>query len=271
MTVNAATAGVITQLDCDVATLTLSNPARKNALTVQMWSDLATQVTELDSRAEVRTIVIRGAGGNFSSGLDLSYLIEGDLNARSTTDAAGVTSPAERAITIATTPVIAVIEGYCLGGGALVAIAADIRVASSTARIGLPPAKLGLVYPASSIKHLVSLIGPSRAKLLFLTAELLDASDALAIGLVDRVVPPEALDEGLLKLTQSISRGSALTHASTKRLVETCIDRPDDLESERNRWHSLALSSGELAEGIASFIEKREPAFEWSNGANELD
>ena len=71
MTVNAATAGVITQLDGDVATLTLSNPARKNALTVQMWSDLATQVTELDSRAEVRTIVIRGAGGNFSSGLDL--------------------------------------------------------------------------------------------------------------------------------------------------------------------------------------------------------
>lgn len=271
MTVDATTAGVITQLDNDVATLTLSNPARKNALTVQMWSDLATQVTELDSRTEVRTIVIRGAEGNFSSGLDLSYLIEGDLNARSTTDVAGVTSPAERAITSATTPVVAAIEGYCLGGGALVAIAADIRIASSSARMSLPPAKLGLVYPASSIKHLVALIGPSRAKLLLLTAEILDASSAWAIGLVDRVVEPEVFDDGILKVTQAIARGSALTQASTKRLVETCVDRPEDLESERNRWHSLALSSGELAEGIASFIEKREPAFGWLPGAIELD
>src|SRR5664279_2176106 len=178
---------------------------------------------------------------------------------------AGVTSPAELAITSASTPVIAVIEGYCLGGGALVAIATDIRIASSTARFSLPPAKLGVVYPASSIKHLVALIGPSRAKLLLLTAEIIDAPTASAIGLVDRVVPGDDLDQGLRTVVQAISGGSALTQSSTKRLVEACVDRPDELESERDRWHSLALSSGELAEGIASFIEKREPAFPWSN------
>jgi enoyl-CoA hydratase/carnithine racemase len=265
MTRNAATAGVRTRVDGAVATLTLSNPARMNALTVQMWSDLATLVAELDDRADVRVIVIRGADGNFSSGLDLSYLIEGDLNARSTIDPAGVTSPAEFAITSASTPVIAVIEGYCLGGGALVAIATDIRIASSTARFSLPPAKLGVVYPASSIKHLVALIGPSRAKLLLLTAEIIDAPTASAIGLVDRIVPGDDLDQGLRTVVQAISGGSALTQSSTKRLVEACVDRPDELESERDRWHSLALSSGELAEGIASFIEKREPAFPWSN------
>jgi enoyl-CoA hydratase/carnithine racemase len=162
--------------------------------------------------------------------------------------------------------VVAAIEGYCFGGGALVAVAADIRIASSSARISLPPAKLGLVYPASSIRHLVALVGPSRAKLLLLTAEIVDAHQALEFGLVDRVLSPETFDDGVLRLTQSISRGSALTQASTKRLVETCIDRPADLEAERDRWHSLALSSGELAEGIASFIEKRPPAFRWTSG-----
>src|SRR5664279_4705586 len=116
-----------------VATLVLSNPLRKNALTVQMWADLATAVQELDARADVRVMVIRGADGNFSSGLDLAYLIEADLTADSTIDPATVTSPAELAITRANTPVVAVIEGHCLGGGALVAIAADIRIASTSA------------------------------------------------------------------------------------------------------------------------------------------
>ena len=270
MTVTTGATGVITHIDGGVATVTLSNPQRKNALTVQMWADLATTVGELDGRADVRAMVIRGAEGNFSSGLDLAYLIEADLTAEGTIDPAAVTSPAELAITTATTPVIAAIEGYCLGGGALVAIAADIRIASTSARLSLPPAKLGVVYPASSIKYLVALIGPSRAKLLLLTAETLDAAGALAIGLVDRVVPAEGLDEEIRAITRAISRGSALSQAATKRLVETCVDRPGDLESERNRWHSLSLSSGELAEGIASFVERRKPAFGWSHGGNDI-
>ena len=266
MTVTTGAVGVIASIDGGVATLVLSNPARKNALTVQMWADLATTVQELDARPDVRVMVIRGADGNFSSGLDLAYLIEADLTADGTIDPAAVTSPAETAITRATTPVIAAIEGYCLGGGALVAIAADIRIASTSARLSLPPAKLGVVYPASSIKYLVALIGPSRAKLLLLTAETLDAASALAIGLVDRVVPAEGLDEEIRAVTRAIVRGSALSQAATKRLVETVTDRPGDLEAERNRWHSLSLSSGELAEGVASFVERRKPVFRWSAG-----
>jgi len=266
MTVTTGAVGVIASIDGGVATLVLCNPARKNALTVQMWADLATTVQELDARPDVRVMVIRGADGNFSSGLDLAYLIEADLTADGTIDPAAVTSPAETAITRANTPVIAAIDGYCLGGGALVAIAADIRIASASARLSLPPAKLGVVYPASSIKYLVALIGPSRAKLLLLTAETLDAASALAIGLVDRVVPAEGLDEEIRAVTRAIVRGSALSQAATKRLVETVTDRPADLETERNRWHSLSLSSGELAEGVASFVERRKPVFRWSAG-----
>ena len=94
---------------------------------------------------------------------------------------------------------VAAIEGYRFGGGALVAVAADIRIASSSARISLPPAKLGLVYPASSIRHLVALVGPSRAKLLLLTAEIVNAYQALEFGLVDRVLSPETFDDGVLR------------------------------------------------------------------------
>ena len=266
MTVTTGAIGVTASVEGGVATLVLSNPLRKNALTVQMWADLATAVQELDARADVRVMVIRGADGNFSSGLDLAYLIEADLTADSTIDPATVTSPAELAITRANTPVIAVIEGHCLGGGALVAIAADIRIASTSARLSLPPSKLGVVYPASSIRYLVALIGPSRAKLLLLTAETLDAAGALAMGLVDRVVPAEGLDEEIRAITRAILRGSALSQVATKRLVDACADRPGELDSERNRWHSLSLSSGELAEGIASFVERRKPTFGWSPG-----
>ncbi len=265
MTLAAGIAGVLTHVANGVATVTLSNPLRKNALTVQMWADLAAAVDDLDGRADVRVMVIRGAEGNFSSGLDLAYLIEADLTAEGTIDPAAVTSPAELAITGSATPVIAAVEGYCLGGGALVAIAADIRIAATSARLSLPPAKLGVVYPASAIRHLVALIGPSRAKLLLLTAETLDANSALRMGLVDRVVSPEGLDEEIRVMTRAIIRGSALSQSSTKRLVETCVDRPDDLESERDRWHALSLSSGELAEGIAAFVERRRPVFGWSD------
>jgi len=270
MTVAAGSTGVTSHIDNGVATVMLSNPTRKNALTVQMWADLADTVDELDGRADVRVMVIRGAEGNFSSGLDLAYLIEADLTAEGTIDPAAVTSPAELAITGSATPVIAAVEGYCLGGGALVAIAADLRIATTTARVSLPPAKLGVVYPASSIRHLVALIGPSRAKLLLLTAETLDATSALTMGLVDRVAPADGFEEEIRVITRSITRGSALSQSSTKRLVETCVDRPDELESERDRWHALSLSSGELAEGIAAFVERRRPVFGWSAGDNAI-
>ncbi len=256
--------GISVERTTGVATITLSNPARKNALTVQMWAELASQIQLHDGRRDIRTIVITGAAGNFSSGVDLSYLR--DCGTMIEPDPAEVTAQAELAIVTANTPVIASIAGYCLGGGTLVACAADLRIASSTAKFGLPPAKLGLVYPASSVRRLVALIGPARTKLLLFTAEVVDAATAFTIGLVDRVVPPGDLEEATRQLTDAISSGSALTQASTKRMAEMVVEHPAELEAERQKWHELALSTGELAEGIAAFGQKRNPSFPWSGG-----
>lgn len=238
------------------ATILLENPRRLNALPVDAWTRLPEIVRRLDADNSVRSIVLTGAGAHFSSGLDLTTLALADGGAAAA-EIASVTAPAEAALIQATKPVIAKIRGYCIGGGVLLAAACDLRVVSADAVFAVTPAKLGIVYPRSSVNRLVQLVGPSFAKRLLFTADFISADRAYASGLVDDLVPERDLDEAVGILTSRIASLSRLSLAAAKAM----IDEVDD--SGARDWTMMSRTSGEQGEGVAAFLEGRQPAFPW--------
>ena len=188
--------GLELSIDDHVATLRINRPEKRNAMSVAMWRALPGLLAPLGSDPGVRVLVLTGAEGTFCSGADISEiagLSEGG-------DDTGLIVTAERALTAFPKPVIAMIEGFCVGGGCQLALACDLRFAAEDARFGITPAKLGVVYPLSSTRRLVDLVGPSTAKFLLFSAELVDAGRALRTGLVDEVLAPEALPQRVVRL-----------------------------------------------------------------------
>ena len=171
-----------------VATVVISNPARRNAMTAAMWRQLPELLDRLEPDPDVRALVLTGAGDAFCAGADL-----GDLAELLDAGDASIAVAAEERLARFAKPTVAAIRGACVGGGAQLAVACDLRIAADGARFGVPPARLGLVYPAPTTRRLARLVGPSAAKHLLFTAELIDAERALRIGLVDEVLPVDRL------------------------------------------------------------------------------
>lgn len=212
------------RIECDiessVGTVTIRNPRRRNALTIEMWNALTSEIGRLDADPAIRSIVVTGYGNTFSAGIDLTDLLKHDLSAIRIAD---ITGPAESAMTTSTTPVVAAISGNCIGGGMLIAAAADLRLATSDAVFGITPAKLGITYPTASVHRLVSLVGPSRAKQLLFTGDFIDATHALRIGLIDELVPDDDLPVRLREVTEKFANRSALTQAASKHQIESFL------------------------------------------------
>ncbi|GII90525.1 enoyl-CoA hydratase [Sinosporangium siamense] len=220
-----------------------------------MWHDLPGILRILADNPAVRVLVLTGAGGTFCSGADISEIAKlGDGG-----DSTGATVAAERALREFPKPVIAMIEGFCVGGGCQLALACDLRIATDNARFGITPAKLGLVYPLSSTHRLVEQIGPSAAKLLLFSAELVDASWALRVGLVDEITAPEELAGRVHGLARTMATRSQLTLSASKEIVDGRAD-----EDAFRAWQKLSEDSGELAEGVSAFLARRSPAFAWT-------
>lgn len=243
-----------------VATVVLDRPDKRNAMTYSMWAALERTCGEVLADPGVRVVVVRGAGGNFCAGADI-----GDLLA---TRAAGepgfieVNMAAEQALATLPRPTVAVIEGDCIGGGAALAIDCDIRIAARGARFGITPAKLGVVYPAPSLERVVRLLGPSAKRLLF-TGDLIDADEALRLGLVDEVVDPASLDDRVAALCATLAARSLLTQVAVKEMVAAVAEHGVVPVSMVEAWQHEANTSGETAEGVAAFGERRAPAFPW--------
>jgi enoyl-CoA hydratase/carnithine racemase len=172
---------------------------------------------------------------------------------------------ADAALAAFSKPSLAVITGACVGGGTEIAVACDLRLADSTSRFGITPARLGIVYPASATARVVRLIGPSATKHLLFSAELIDVERALRIGLVDEVHAPDALDDRVAELTALLAgQRSLLTQMASKEIVDALSsDGRVDPELER-RWGRAVATSGDPAEGVAAFAERRSPEFTWT-------
>jgi len=247
---------VSVQTDHHIVVVTLSRPDKLNALNTSMYDQLITIMTGLAQDDDVRVVIVTGAGANFCAGSDIAQLDQlhhTDWPVR-----------AETALTDFAKPVIAAIAGNCLGGGLQLAAACDVRLAADTARFAVPPAKLGIVYPLSATRRLMSLIGPSATKYLIYSGDAVNATRALHMGLVDELVPPDLLHDRARHLAETIARRSQLTLQATKQIVDDIVnDRLD--EATVAAWVDEAAHGPDLPEGMSAFAARRTPQFTWTH------
>lgn len=247
--------GLLVSAEDGAATVTISNPARRNAMTMAMWEELPGLLDGLAADPSVRVLVLTGAGDTFCAGADITGLADpaGSRGAQAAAVAA------EEALAAFPKPTVAAVRGYCVGGGCQLAVACDLRFAAQGSRFGVTPARLGIVYAASSTRRLVQLTGPATAKYLLFSAELIDEERALRSGLVDEVLPEDELDKRVREFTGVLRSRSQLTQAAAKEFAATVPD-----EARLAHWSRQAVLSGETAEGVTAFLERREPRFTWS-------
>ena len=240
-----------------VATVTLNRPAARNAMTLSMWKDVARIFRGLGEKRDVRTIILTGAGGNFSVGADVSEFSVVRSSALDSTEYEIAVDASSEAIAGAPQPVVAVIEGYCLGGGCHLAMACDFRFAGPTAQLGIPSANLSIVYGVHSTKRLLALVGLTRAKRLLYTAERLNAAEALSIGLVDRV-NEDPRDEARA-FAAKIAEKAPLSIAGAKYILNQASMGDSGALAQKLIDH--ASDSDDYREARSAFAEKRRPAF----------
>jgi enoyl-CoA hydratase/carnithine racemase len=245
-----------------VAVLTLDRPAKRNAMSAAMWAALPGVLADLAADPAVRVLVVTGAGASFCAGADIADLLGGADPADPMAAVRRDNLAAQAALRGFPRPTVAMVRGHCIGGGVELAVACDLRISDPTGVFGVTPAKVGVVYTPASTRALLDLVGPAATRYLLLSGELVDATEALRWGLVDRVVPAEALEDEVLALAEVLASRSALSQRATKEVVAALLAGGDG-EAEAARWYRETISSGELAEGVASFAERRAPRFPW--------
>jgi enoyl-CoA hydratase/carnithine racemase len=247
-----------------IAWVVLRNPARLNAVRLEMWEALPPVAATLATDPDVRVVVLRGHGDQaFASGADIS---EFETHRRDPASAAAyeaVTARAFGALMALEMPVVAMIRGVCIGGGLAIAACADVRIAADDARIALPPARLGLGYHQSGVERLVRLLGPSAASEVFFTARQYDAAEARDIGLVNRVVPAAELETFTASYLRGIAANAPLTLRAAKRAIAESLRPPDERDPAAvAAMIARCFESADYAEGVRAFLEKRRPKFQ---------
>ena len=245
-----------------VGWLVFDNPARRNAVSLDMWEAMATALTAFEADPDVRVIVLRGEGGRaFVAGADISQFEQQRSSPESIAAYDAVSERASRALANAVKPTIAMIEGFCIGGGVGIAITCDLRVANEDARFAIPAARLGLGYGPSGVKRLIDLVGPAYTKEIFFTARRFDAAEALAMGLVNRVVPAADLGATVAAMCAMIAANAPLTIAALKR---TAGELARGAEGDMAACEALiagCFASADYVEGRRAFMDKRPPVF----------
>lgn len=239
-----------------VAHLLIDRAAKRNAFTQAMWETLPTLVDEAMADDGVRLLLLRAAdGGAFSAGADIGEFSTGSRDPEWRARNQAAIARAQYVLTRAPKPTVAFIEGDCVGGGCGLAIACDLRVATAKARMGITPAKLGLVYTLHDTKLLVDLVGPARAKRILFTGSLIDAAEAQDIGLVDLIADsPDALIDTIVANSMHSTR-------MTKAIVRRILDGQADDDAETRALFGEAFTLPDFNEGVAAFLEKRKPDF----------
>src|SRR3954466_6415088 len=218
---------ILQRVDGGIGIVTFNNPEKRNAMSLDMWEGLGQALIELRDDPDVRVVILTGAGDKaFVSGADISQFEKTRHNAEASEEYSK-RSAAQRALLAEyPKPTIACIRGFCLGGGMQVAMLADIRFAAENSQFGIPAAKLGIAYGYEGLRNLVSLVGPSWARLIMYTGMRIDSAEALRIGLVDRVLPDAGLWEATMEIARSIARNAPLAIKAAKITIAQVLRDP---------------------------------------------
>jgi enoyl-CoA hydratase len=259
----AKTDKVLSRTEAGVGYVVFNNPARHNAMSLDMWIEMGRIMEEFAKDDSLRCVVLSGAGDRaFVSGADISRFGEERSSEEAVAHYNETTEKASHALYAYPKPTIAMIRGYCIGGGLGIATCCDLRIASDNSTFAVPAAKLGLGYAYAGLKRLVDVVGASFAKEIFYTARQFNAEEAKTMGLVNRVVPGTELEDYVKKYAETIARNAPLTIKAVKKVVgEILKDESKKDMAGADEIVKACFRSKDYIEGRDAFMEKRKPVF----------
>jgi len=243
--------------------LVFSNPRRLNAVSYEMWQAIPECIADFVGDPDIRVIVLRGEGDKaFVSGADISQFEKKRGSKAAIADYDQATHRANAAILACSKPTVAMIQGYCIGGGLGVALCCDLRFAARSARFAIPAARLGLGYKYDGVKRLVDVVGPAYAREIFYTARQFDADEAMAMGLINRTFEVAELAKAVGEVCERIGKNAPLTMRAAKLAIEAAvIDSGAKDRSAVEAAVNACFASEDYIEGRRAFVEKRAPQF----------
>jgi enoyl-CoA hydratase/carnithine racemase len=244
-----------------IATVTLQRPAKRNAVSLAMWRELSDVFAELATREDVRLLILTGAGGHFCAGADISEFSALRFDLQSGHAYEAVNEAAMRALRDCSKPTIAAVTGYAMGGGCALALACDLRVGDASTRMGIPAARLGIVYGELDCALLYRQVGLANAKRILYSGRHFEATECVAVGLLDILAAGTAL-EGAHRLAAEIVDNAPLSLAGSKLVLEALASgSAASRRSEVSAAIERAMNSADYREGTRAFLEKRKPVF----------
>ncbi len=249
--------------DQHVGRIVFNNPARHNAVSLEMWQGLADAAQAFTADPDIRVVIVQGAGDKaFVSGADISEF-EGQRDSAAATEKYdAIAAKGMQALKGLNKPTIAMVQGYCIGGGLAVALNCDIRIATDQAKFAVPAAKLGLGYEYEGVRKLVDVVGPAFAQEIFFTARQFSAPEALAMGLINRMVPVAELQAFVQNYADMIAANAPLTVASIKTIVGEIVKDESVRDVDLcDRLVAACFNSEDFREGRTAFMAKRKPQF----------
>ncbi len=264
MSLDLQTQRMQAHVDNGVGWMIFNNPARHNALSLEMWQGIGDILEHYADNDEVRVVVMRGAGGKaFVSGADISEFDDKRSNAAQEEQYSAIAGRATRWLSKLTKPLIALIEGYCIGGGLATALAADIRIATPDSKFGIPAAKLGLGYGYEGLAKLARIVGPSRARDIMFSARFMEAEEALGMGLINFIESRDDIESACIAYAERVAGNAPLTVMAAKASLDAWErgGRENEVDAVRAQIEAC-FDSEDYKEGRRAFGEKRPPRFQ---------
>ncbi len=255
---------IVAEKQGSIGWLTFNNPARRNAISIDMWEAIPKVLDRFEQDPAVRVIVLKGEGDKaFVSGADVSQYEKDRSTAEGIQRYEEIAGRVAARLLSCDKVIIAMIRGYCLGAGVNIALCCDLRIAAEDARLGIPAAKLGLGYRASSLKNLVDTIGPAFAREVLITGRQFKADEAKTMGFVHRVAPVAELEALVLEYCAMVSENAPLTIRASKRIVRELLKSGEALDARAcDALVKACFESQDYIEGRRAFMEKRKPVFQ---------
>lgn len=254
---------LVLEKDGAIATLRINRPEKRNPISYAMWKGLPDLVAEVENDDAIKVLIVRGAGEKaFSAGADISEFDTYRADSEGARVYNEATHVAERALAGLAKPSIAQIHGFCIGGGAELALACDLRFADTNARFGITPARLGIVYSLTATKQLADLAGPAVTKYILFSGEHLHARRAYEVGIVDELHEPEELGPRVRAFAELIASRSQYSVRSAKRIVQKIQAGQVEDDEETLRLRNDSFDTADYKEGVRAFLAKRPPVFE---------